>query len=102
MWDPLFPDEPAVRPGHRGQGVALVGIERDILHVLRLLSWLTPPSVADAHGNLTVGGGAALSSHQRDSHPCFSLERVVTRTATTRTYAPVATGGCHAVLKPEG
>jgi hypothetical protein len=29
----LFPDEPAVRPDHRGQGVALVRIERDILHV---------------------------------------------------------------------
>ena len=45
MGNPLFPNEPAVRPGHRGQGVALVRIERDILHLLRLLSRLTPSSV---------------------------------------------------------
>ena len=38
---------------------------------------------------------------QRDSNPCFSLERVVTRTVSTRTYGAVATGGCHGVFKFE-
>ena len=32
---------------------------------------------------------------QRDSNPCFSLERAETRTVVPRTYEPVATGGCH-------
>jgi hypothetical protein len=32
---------------------------------------------------------------QRDSNPCFSLERAVTWSAATRAYARVATGGCH-------
>jgi len=45
MREPLFADEPTVRPSHRRQGVMLVGIERDIFHVLRLLSRLTPSSV---------------------------------------------------------
>ena len=45
MREPLFADQPTVRPRHRRQGVALVGIERDIFHRLRLLSRLTPPSV---------------------------------------------------------
>src|SRR5262249_1108517 len=75
MRDPLLTNQLTVRPHHRGQGVALVRIERDILHLLRLLSRLMPPSVAHAHGSLTVCGGAALSSHQRDSNP-----RLVTAT----------------------
>ena len=45
MGEPLFADEPTVRPSHRRQRVMLVGIERDIFHVLRLLSRLTPSSV---------------------------------------------------------
>jgi hypothetical protein len=36
---------------------------------------------------------------QRDSNPCFSLERAVTSAAVTRTYGAVATGGCHALSK---
>jgi hypothetical protein len=43
--DALFADELAVRPGDRRQGVMFVGIERDIFHVLRLLSRLMPSSV---------------------------------------------------------
>jgi len=27
--------------------------------------------------------------------PCFSLERIVSRTVATGTYGAVATGGCH-------
>jgi hypothetical protein len=38
MREPLFADELTVRPSHRRQGVMFVGIERDIFHVLRLLS----------------------------------------------------------------
>jgi hypothetical protein len=49
MGQALFADQPPVRPRHRGQGVMLVGIERDIFHLLRLLSRLTPPSVSPAH-----------------------------------------------------
>src|SRR4029450_9468538 len=49
MGQPLFADQPTVRPGHRGQGVMLVGIERDIFHLLRLPSRLTPPSVSLTH-----------------------------------------------------
>jgi putative transposase len=50
MRDPLFADQPPVRPRHRGQGVMLVGIERDIFHLLcLLLSRLTPPSVSPTH-----------------------------------------------------
>jgi len=45
MREPLFADELTVRPSHRRQGVMFVGIERDIFHVLRLLSRLTPSSV---------------------------------------------------------
>ena len=45
MREPLFADELTIRPRHRRQGVMLVGIERDIFHVLRLLSRLTPSSV---------------------------------------------------------
>ena len=44
MREPLFADEPTVRPSHRRQGVMLVGSERDIFHVLGLLSRLTPSS----------------------------------------------------------
>src|SRR4030095_11478656 len=44
MREPLFADEPTVRANHRPQRVMLVGIERDIFHVLRLLSRLTPSS----------------------------------------------------------
>ena len=36
---------------------------------------------------------------QRDSNPCFSLERAATWSATTRTYARVATGGCHGAFE---
>ena len=32
---------------------------------------------------------------QRDSNPCFSLERVVPWSVVTRSYVVVATGGCH-------
>jgi hypothetical protein len=56
---------------------------------------------SNAHGILTAGGGAALSSHQRDSNPCFSLERVVTRLVNTGTYGTIATGGCHDAFKFE-
>src|SRR5439155_22793934 len=45
MREPLFADELTVRPSHRRQGVMFVGIERDIFHLLRLLSRLTPSSV---------------------------------------------------------
>ena len=45
MREPLFADELTVRASHRRQGVMLVGIERDIFHVLRLLSRLMPSSV---------------------------------------------------------
>jgi hypothetical protein len=38
MLDPLLADHLPVGPGHRRQRVVLVGIERDILHLLRLLS----------------------------------------------------------------
>ena len=38
---------------------------------------------------------------QRDSNPCFSLERVVTRLVNTGTYRTVATGGCHDAFKFE-
>src|SRR5262249_26271072 len=72
MRDPLLTNQPTIRSYHRRQRVALVRIEGDILHRLRLLSRLTPPSVAHAHGILTVCGGAALSSHQRDSNPWLS------------------------------
>jgi hypothetical protein len=41
----LFADELAVRPGHRCQRVVLVGIERDIFHLLRLPRGQRPPSV---------------------------------------------------------
>jgi hypothetical protein len=37
-----------------------------------------------------------LSTH---SNPCFSLERAVTRTATTRAYGVIATRGCHDVFE---
>jgi len=43
--DALFADDLAVRPGDRGLGVMFVGIERDIFHVLRLLSRRMPSSV---------------------------------------------------------
>jgi hypothetical protein len=43
--DALFADELAVRPGHRRQGVVLMGIERDIFHRLRLPRGPRPPSV---------------------------------------------------------
>ena len=36
---------------------------------------------------------------QRDSNPCLSLERAVTWVMATRTYAPVATGGCHGAFE---
>src|SRR4030095_8317221 len=40
----------------------------------------TPPSVSNAHGNLAVCGGAALTSHQRDlvvrRVPCGPVRRV--------------------------
>jgi len=49
MGQALFADQPPVRPRHRGQGVMLVGIERDIFHLLRILSRLTPPSVSPTH-----------------------------------------------------
>jgi hypothetical protein len=49
--------------------------------------------------NLTVCGGAALSFHQRDSNPRFGLERAVPWSAATRTYAWVATGGCHGAFE---
>jgi hypothetical protein len=45
MREPLFADEPTVRPSHRRQGVMFVSVERDIFQVLRLLSRLTPSSV---------------------------------------------------------
>jgi hypothetical protein len=32
---------------------------------------------------------------QRDSNPCFSLERVGSWAAVTGTYSAVATSGCH-------
>ncbi len=63
MLDPFLSHELAVGRGHRGQRVVLVRVERDIFHLLRLLSRLTPPSVSNAHGNLAVRGGAALSFH---------------------------------------
>jgi len=44
MGEPLFADELTVRPSHRCKCVMLVRIERDIFHVLRLLSRLTPSS----------------------------------------------------------
>ena len=43
--DALFADELAVRPGHRCQRVRLMGIERDIFHLLRLPRGQRPPSV---------------------------------------------------------
>ena len=43
--DALFADELAVGPGHRRQRVVLVGIERDIFHLLRLPRGQRPPSV---------------------------------------------------------
>jgi hypothetical protein len=45
MREPLFTDDLTVRSSHRRQRVMFVGIERDIFHVLRLLSRLTPSSV---------------------------------------------------------
>src|SRR5262249_2993490 len=92
MRDPLLTNQPTIRSYHRRQRVALVRIEGDILHRLRLLSRLTPPSVAHAHGILTVCGGAALSSHQRDSNPCFSLERACHRRVAPR--PPEGAGLC--------
>src|SRR5262249_36722186 len=53
MGQSLFADRPPVHPRHRGQGVMLVGIERDIFHLLRLLSRLTPPECfTHTHGNV--------------------------------------------------
>ena len=49
MGQALFADQPPVRLRHRGQGVMLVGIERDIFHLLRLLSRRTPLSVSPTH-----------------------------------------------------
>jgi len=43
--DALFANELTVRPGHRRQRVVLVGIERDIFHLLRLPRGQRPPSV---------------------------------------------------------
>jgi len=63
--EPLFADELTVGPSYRRQRVMFVRVERDIFHLLRLLSRLTPSSVVQRHVNLSVGGGAALSSHQR-------------------------------------
>jgi hypothetical protein len=54
MHDPLFANQPAVWSHHRRERVALVRIEGDILHRLRLLSRRTPLSVPHAHGNFTV------------------------------------------------
>jgi hypothetical protein len=36
---------------------------------------------------------------QRDSNPRFGLERVATKSAVTRTYRVVATGGCHGAFE---
>jgi hypothetical protein len=38
---------------------------------------------------------------QRDSNPCFSLERAVSPSVVTRTYEPVATGGCHRAFESQ-
>src|SRR5262245_12703154 len=54
MHDPLLPDQLTVRSHHRRERVALVRIERDIPHRLRLLWRLPPPSVPHAHGDFTV------------------------------------------------
>jgi len=47
-----------------------MGIERDILHLLSLLSRLMPRSVANAHGNLTVCRGEFRSA---DRHALMKL-----------------------------
>jgi integrase-like protein len=36
---------------------------------------------------------------QRDSNPCFSLERAVSQPAVTRTYGAIATRGCYGALE---
>jgi hypothetical protein len=46
-------------------------------------------------GETTLGLPEKVMQAVADSNPCFSLERVVTRTAATWTYGAVATGGCH-------
>ena len=60
------------------------------------LHWLRHPvaQVDVSHG--TAGRAWRL---QRDSNPRFGLERVVSSSVVTRTYALVATSGCHGAFE---
>jgi hypothetical protein len=87
------------RRGHRAQTLETSNPRiRRPTHTVGVLA-ADAAECSRAHGILTAGRGAALSSHQRDSDPCFSLERVGTRFAATRTYGAVAISGCQGMLK---
>src|SRR4029450_10556328 len=72
MGQALFADQPPVRPRHRGQGVMLVGIERDIFHLLRLLSRLTPLSVSPTHA-VTVRARETQRFHAIKTSPVWQV-----------------------------
>src|SRR5439155_2976782 len=96
MGQALFADQPPVRLRHRGQGVMLVGIERDIFHLLRLLSRRTPLSVSPTH-TVTVRAretqrfhAIKTSSHSVDNGRCsrdrrgYAKRLQITGTGTSR------------------
>ena len=91
MWDPLLPDEPAIRPGHRGQRVPLVRIERDILHVLRLLPRLTPSSVLQRPRYPHRVREAQRFHPINGIRTRDSVVRAVTRSVVALTHSAVAT-----------
>src|SRR5262249_51119611 len=67
MLDPFLSHELAVGRDHRGQRVVLVRVERDIFHRRRLLSRLNTAEYLPRTRSPRRVGGAALTSHQRDS-----------------------------------
>src|SRR5262244_2145955 len=71
MLDPFLSHELAVGRDHRGQRVVLVRVERDIFHRRRLLSRLNTAEYLPRTRSPRRVGGAALTSHQRDSNPCL-------------------------------
>src|SRR5262245_30916155 len=76
MLDPFLSHELAVGRDHRGQRVVLVRVERDIFHRRRLLSRLNTAEYLPRTRSPRRVGGAALTSHQRDSNPCFGRGHV--------------------------
>src|SRR2546425_12207701 len=81
MRDRFLSHELAVGCDHRDQRVVPVRVERDIFHLLRLLSRLARSSVFNAHGNLAVREGAALSFHQLTQRLFAQIIRRIERLA---------------------